>query len=145
MLELAQLITFSDKIKTSISEVGVDWHIDHSLKVILSVYNSLKKSKPENYMWTFNLLRRYIFSHGSIPRRKRKTSKIVVAIDKIHQNNLNAQLLKAKKVLKEIETLPPESHYEHPYFGLLNLKDSLRFMEIHTQHHLKIIRDIIDE
>jgi len=145
ILELAQLITFSDKIKTSISDVGADWHIDHSLKVILSAYNALKKSKPENYKWTFNLLKRYIFSKGSIPRGRRKTSKIVVVKNKIHQNNLNEQLLKVKKLLKEIETLPPESHFKHPYFGLLNLKDSLRFLKIHTEHHLKIIRDIIDE
>ena len=145
MLELAQVITYSDKIKTSISYVGVDWHIDHSLKVILEAGNILKKSNPENYKLDFNLIRDYIFSKGSIPRRKGKAPKFVVAKDKIHQNDLNEQFLKAKKLLKEIEILPPYSYFEHPYFGLLNLKNSIRFLEIHTVHHLKIIREIIEE
>ncbi len=31
---------------------------------------------------------------------------------------------------------------EHPYFGGLTAADWLRFMVIHTRHHLKIIADI---
>jgi hypothetical protein len=33
--------------------------------------------------------------------------------------------------------------FEHPYFGKLKLKETIRFLEIHTTHHLSIIEDIV--
>ncbi|MBL4734526.1 MAG: hypothetical protein JKY18_04140, partial [Flavobacteriales bacterium] len=144
ILELTQAIAYSEKIKKSISEVGVNWHIDHSLKVILKICDQLKKSDPKKYKWNFNPLRLYICSNGSLPRGKGKAPGSVVATGKIHLDGLNKQLEQGKKALKEIETLPPESYFKHQYFGGLNLKVSIKFLEVHTEHHLKIIRDIIE-
>jgi len=143
MSELTPFITRSDKTRTSISDVGVHWHVDHALKVILLVADALKKSNPNNYRPEANLLKLYVFSNGSIPRGKGYAPDFVVASGKIKLQDLREQLAKAKKVIAEIEALPPQSYFEHAYFGPLDLAFSIRFLEIHVEHHLKIIRDII--
>ena len=143
--ELEQNIVHSDKLATNISEKAVEWHIDHSLKVIIAVVNALKHSDPANYKWKFNVIRSYIFTIGSIPRGKGKAPKSVLPDDHITRENLLAQLKKAKDQIKIIENLPLQSNFNHPYFGILNVKMTTKFLDIHTRHHLKIIKDIIAE
>ena len=58
--ELNQLEKYTnsfEEFKPSVSSKNVGWHVDHSLKVINSVINTLKESKPKNYKWKFNIMR----------------------------------------------------------------------------------------
>ena len=75
IVKLEELIDYSDKIKISVSSKDVYWHIDHSLKFIIGVCNTLKKSNPQHYMWRFNFIRLIVFTNGSIPRGKGKAPK----------------------------------------------------------------------
>jgi hypothetical protein len=143
--DLEQKIDHSDKLATNISEKAVDWHIDHSLKVIIAVVNALQNSDLGNYKWKFNLIRTYIFTVGYIPRGKGKAPKSVLPADHIIKENLLLQFKEAKNQIKIIESLPSKSNFKHPYFGILNLKMTTKFLNIHTKHHLKIINDIISE
>lgn len=143
--DLEQKIEHSDKLAANISDKAVDWHIDHSLKVIIAVLNALQNSDPADYKWKFNLIRSYIFTVGSIPRGKGKAPKSVLPKDHIIKENLFLQLEEAKNRIKFIENLPSKSNFKHPYFGILNLKMTTKFLNIHTKHHLKIINDIISE
>jgi len=52
------------------------------------------------------------------------------------------QIEKAKIKLEELRELNPQQFFNHPGFGNLRLKKTIQFLEIHTQHHLKIIEDI---
>jgi hypothetical protein len=36
-----------------------------------------------------------------------------------------------------------DKYFEHPYFGKLRLNKTIKFLEIHTNHHLEIINDIL--
>jgi hypothetical protein len=51
---------------------------------------------------------------------------------------------KIKNSLVDLETLNANSYFTHPYFGDLNLKKTIWFLNLHTNHHLKIIKDIAD-
>jgi hypothetical protein len=46
-------------------------------------------------------------------------------------------------MLLELEHLDAKSNFMHPYFGQLNLKQTKKFLALHTKHHLKIIDDIL--
>ena len=46
-----------NKEDLDISKANVGWHIDHSLKVINTVFEVLKNSNPKEYKKKFNLLR----------------------------------------------------------------------------------------
>lgn len=141
---LEQKISPTDITNLKISSKGVHWHIDHSLKVINGVVISLKKSNPENYKWKFNFIRTFILVKGSIPRGKGKAPKSVVNDSTIVLVDIEHQLNEAKKLILELDSLPKKSNFNHPYFGVLNLRMTKLFLKIHTRHHLKIISDILN-
>lgn len=136
-------ILFFEKQHAATSEVNVGWHLDHSLKVINSICNSLMQSKPENYKPTYSFIKSVVFLTRKIPRGKAKAPKHVVSTTEILKESLEEQLKMAKSNLIEIKKMPAKSHFQHPYFGMLPLNKSLRFLAIHTNHHLKIVDEII--
>jgi len=142
VVELEKMIAHSEICATSVSSKSIDWHIDHSLKVILKISKSLKYSESITYKWKFNLIRSIIFLTQYIPRGKGKAPKVVLPPNKILKEDLLLQIDKTYQNLNEFENLPANSNFKHPYFGLLNLKMTKKFLKIHTNHHLKIIRDI---
>lgn len=143
MLALEKAIPFFGQHQKSVSAKNVAWHLDHSLKVINSICNDLKISKPEDYKSTFSFIKLYIFLRGSIPRGKATAPKSVVSYNEILKSDLELQFAMAKINLQEIKNLPANSHFQHPYFGKLSLKKSQRFLAIHTNHHLAIVNDIL--
>lgn len=145
ILVIEKAIPFHEKHQKMVSVKNVAWHLDHTLKVINSVCEALKISDPEDYKSTFSFIKFYIFLRGSIPRGKAKAPKTVVSNDEILKSDIVLQLLKAKINLQEIDNLPANSHFQHPYFGKLSLKKSQRFLVIHTNHHLAIVSDILKE
>jgi hypothetical protein len=133
------------KQNNSVSKSGVDWHIDHSLKVILTVCSLLKKSDPKKYKRSFNFLRTVVFTLNRFPRGKAKAPKITSSQVIVEDKTLLKQLTIVKKELLEIENLPKNSNFKHPIFGVLNLKQTIKFLRLHTQHHLKITNEIINK
>ncbi|WP_375238838.1 DUF1569 domain-containing protein [Aurantibacter sp.] len=127
----------------SISNRAVDWHIDHCIRIIVGVCSQLKKSDPETFKKTFNLKRALILKSGYIPRGKAKAPKHVNTLDIINKEEVVSLINKSKSSVQEIKGLPKKAFFSHPFFGDLNLKQTKRFLEVHTNHHLKIIDDII--
>ena len=140
---LEKMIDHLELSATQVSAKGIDWHVDHLLKVIIKVSNALKNSDPVVYKRKYNLLRSVIFVSGKIPRGKGKAPKSVLPPEVILKEDLLLQIKEARNHLNEMKELHPDSNFKHPYFGVLNLKMTQRFLEIHTNHHLKIISEIL--
>jgi hypothetical protein len=49
----------------------------------------------------------------------------------------------AEKAVRALEGAHPKQHFVHHSFGMLDLKNTLVMMNIHTRHHLKIIKEIV--
>ncbi len=143
IIEIDQMIAYEDRLKTEISIKAIGWHLDHMLKVINGVTKSLKKSNAEKYKWKFNLLRFIFFTFRSFPRGKGKAPRSVISENEIIKEDIIRQLKEAKINLLELDKLDSNNYFKHPYFGSLNLRATKIFMEMHTHHHLKIIKDII--
>lgn len=135
-------IPFHEKVNQQVSQSTIGWQIDHSLMVINSVVEQLRISNPENYKWKFNSMRLLLQITNKIPRGKVKVPKSVQPIDVATIENLTAKLGLAKRNLAAMENLPEHSYFTHPIFGDLNLKSTIWFLKLHTNHHLKIIEDI---
>ncbi len=99
-------------------------------------------SKPEQYRRKFNWWRLIIFTRGKFPDGKAETLNYVFTDETICIKDIYVRLRNASEQLKKIKKLPKNAHINHPYFGMINLKQSVKFLEIHTKYHLKIIKDI---
>jgi len=131
-----------EKTNVAISQSSIGWHIDHSLMVINGIIDELKKSNPEQYKWQFNWNRIFIKSINKIPRGRGKAPKSVQPSETSSIEILNYKLQIANDSIIELENLEPNNYFTHPYFGNLNLKTTIWFLELHTKHHLEIIKDI---
>ncbi|MDD7913494.1 DUF1569 domain-containing protein [Polaribacter ponticola] len=138
-------LKYLDVGNQEISKGSVGWHLDHSLKVINNVSVALIKSDVRDYNSKFNLLRLITFTIGFFPRGKAKSPKRVLPPEEISIGDVKNQLDLATKNLKLITTLKDHQHFIHPLFKQLNKKQTIKFLRLHTNHHLKIIRDILNK
>lgn len=141
--EIEHNVPNKEMSNSKVSKVNVGWQLDHSLKVINGVCTILLKTKHEKYKRDFNFWRLILFPFGYIPRGKAKAPKIVQPDGHISVEDLHAQLEIARKHLDKISPLPKKSYFIHHIFGTLSKRQTLRFLEIHTKHHLKIVNDIL--
>jgi hypothetical protein len=121
----------------------VGWHIEHSLLTLNGIANSLIQSNPTAYKWKFNFIRIVVLTTKKIPRGRAKSPEIVMPKGSIDQPKLTALLTETRSNCKELSFLQADKYFEHPFFGKLKLKQTISFLEIHTNHHLEIIRDIV--
>lgn len=144
--ELTELLSYlpkRDSVQVAVSSVSVAWHIDHTLKVLNAVLNSLEQSTPNNFKANINFLRGVVFMTKNMPRGVGKAPKSVLPPEDIKNEDILAQLQEVKQRFSTINALPKKASFDHPVFGLLKTKKSIKFLDIHTNHHLKIIRDIL--
>lgn len=142
--QLESDISSFDKVNLAVSSGSVGWHIEHSLKTIDQIVTACKNSNPSNYQWRFNFNRFLILTIAKkIPRGKAKAPKIVRPEGEISSETLGLSLSKVKENLMDWKDLDKNTHFPHPFFGILNKKETENFLALHTKHHLMIIDDIL--
>ena len=142
--ELESYISQKNLSNEAVSMTTISWQIAHVLKVINAVTTSMAKSNPKEYKWQFNFTRMFILTAKKIPRGKGKAPKAVSPVDEdLREEALLDFIQKSRKSIETAVHLKPKAYFEHPFFGLLSRDKAILFLEIHTEHHLKIIRDIV--
>ncbi|MEZ4797177.1 MAG: DUF1569 domain-containing protein [Flavobacteriaceae bacterium] len=141
--KLESYLPVKDKRNAAVTTSDAAWQIDHSLKVINLVCETLLKSNPENYKSNFNKWRLLLFTIGYFPRGKVKAPKFVRPPEIITLQDLNTQIQLACQNIEMLKTAHRHVHFKHFIFGVLNKNRTIRFLQLHTNHHLKIIRDIL--
>ena len=139
--ELETKIPLQNVLQTSVSAASIGWHIEHILLTINKIAEATKTSDADNYKFVFKPLKYFVYLTGKIPRGKAKNPKVVEP-DFFDENTLNVHLQKTKTINLELENIEKNKYFKHPFFGNLKLNDTIKFLEIHTMHHLKIINDI---
>ena len=141
--ELETKIPHCEKINTAVSQAPVGWHIQHSLLVALQIINAVEKSNPADYRWKFNGSRLLVFTLNKFPRGRGKAPESVKPKEAFNTDDLNKDFQWLKTRLHVLATLQPNNYFKHPLFGNLNLKGTIKMLQIHTKHHIDIINDII--
>jgi Protein of unknown function (DUF1569) len=141
--QLESNINSKDVVNKQVSQVDVSWHLAHSVKVLHNIIKVLQSSNPDDYRWRFNRSRSFVYFINFIPRGKGKSPKSVIPAEEISKEELHKDIATVRQLLEELQNLDSKSNFTHPYFGQLNLKQTKKFLALHTKHHLKIIEDII--
>jgi hypothetical protein len=141
--ELEDLIPHAAKSAPAVSKRGVDWHLDHSLKIIASISTVLKKSNPADFKPRFSFWKWVILGTGYIPKGRSRSPKPFNQLESIDPASLLPLLEKAKLATQDLEKLPKNAYFEHPFFGHIAQKDAIKFINIHSWHHIKIAKEIV--
>jgi hypothetical protein len=141
--ELANYIADYNQFNHAISEASVGWHIEHSLLVIKQVTATVAQSEPKLYKSKFNIKRFFVFLTKIIPRGKAQAPKVVIPVEEITFDSLQESLKNTHQAITYLKDCEENQYFMHPFFGQLNKKQTIKFLAIHTEHHLKIIRDIL--
>lgn len=142
LTELKTYIEEGDQLANSVSSKGTYWHIDHSLNVISKVIQVLKESNPDDFDPHSSFLKSVIMFTGYMPRGKGRAPKQTVNQNEINRTELKKTFKQVQSASKSVASLSNDKTFDHPLFGWLTKKETIRFIGIHTHHHLKIIRDI---
>lgn len=141
--EIEILIPQMQSLQPEVSAVPVGWHLSHSLKVIYNVLKAIEKSDPLEYKKKFNFKRLLVLATGKFPRGKVRAPSSVLPDADLNPGKLGHQLEKAKQKSVGFEHLPKKAFFKHPFLNDLNRNQTIRFLVVHTEHHLKIAREII--
>lgn len=144
-IPLAELYTYisqAEKLNNKISSVNVGWHIEHTLLVIQKISESVIKSDEDMYKWKFNMPRLLVFQLNKFPRGKAKAPNIVIPIQ-TGKTDFDLLFSKTRSIIEELKNTLPNQYFIHPIFGMLNKKHTFIMLDIHTKHHILIIKDIL--
>lgn len=141
--ELEALLPSQAIVNTTVSEASVGWHIEHSLLVMNGVLSTFIKSDPKNYRWKWNFRRTFIMVGGKIPRGRGRAPKQVFPEANFEEEKMRSLSANIRSYLPKVDGLSKNHFFQHPQFHHLNKKRTLRFIQIHTNHHLAIIHDIL--
>ena len=141
--QLEAQITNCELLNEEVSQSNVGWHIEHSLLVINGVIEFLIQSNPTDYKWKFNFTRFIIFTTGKIPRGRAKSPKSVKPKEVKDKNELTKELSFIRSNISQLDSASKDNYFDHSVFGMMNLKKTKKFLDIHTKHHLNIIEAIV--
>jgi hypothetical protein len=143
LAEIETQIAFRDAKNTNVSKADVAWHLDHMLKTINRITEVLENSDPTIYESSFNITKTMSLTAGFIPRGRAQSPQSVRPPEIIITEDIFRQLLVARKNIEKLQNLDDNANFAHPIFGMLDKAQTIRFLEVHTEHHLKIIDDIL--
>jgi len=140
--QVENYIEFDQKVNPIISNETIGWHIAHSCMVINSITNAIVQSNPLNAKPVFSAAYYWVLLTNHIPRGKAKAPNIVIPKQSITQEQIEQEVELAKANLQTLASAQKDKYFTHPIFGDLDVPKTLKFFAVHTNHHLKIIRDI---
>lgn len=126
-----------------VSNASIGWQLEHIMLVINNVIIAIEVSNPQDYRGKWNLSRAVVMTKGSIPRGKAKAPHRVQPADEYDEATLSAHLSQTRQHLNKLKNLNKDLFFDHPIFGHMKLKSAVKFLEIHTNHHLSIVKDIL--
>ncbi|MEI7589407.1 MAG: hypothetical protein WCJ68_07915 [Chitinophagia bacterium] len=131
------------KINSTVSDSSVGWHIIHCCLVINSVIYSVVKSDPKSFKKKFSFKAFMVLLLNKFPRGRAKAPSFTMPNEDINTDVVFQNINESRKKLELLLAANENQYFTHPIFGDLNLKPTIKFLGVHTNHHIKIIKDTL--
>ena len=141
--DLKSKMEYATVSNLKVSGAPVGWHIDHALLTVNVIIQAIESSNPAEYKSKFTFARWFVFTFNKIPRGRAQSPKAVRPHKDFTTEDINKHFETCYASIKKLDRLKKNNFFVHPFFGHVNLKSSIKFLSIHTQHHLNIINDIL--
>ena len=125
--DLEKFITLWELESSTISKGTVGWHIEHSLLTLNVIIEAMKNSNDREYKYCFKLPKWYVLTFGKIPRGRAEAPKVVQPNQNFDQQTLTEHIKKSKVNVSALKSLKKNNYFNHPYFGMINLKPSIKY------------------
>jgi hypothetical protein len=139
----AQIENYSS-LNKAISEGNVGWHIVHSCLVINSVCRAVCKSDPSKFIKKFSFKAFLVLLLNSFPRGKAKAPSFTLPSEELSPASILKSIQASRASIEALAKADKNQYFTHPIFGDLNTGQTFKFLGVHTNHHLKIIKDILN-
>jgi hypothetical protein len=141
--ELELQIANYSKLNQAVSEGNVGWHIVHSCLVINSVCGAVLKSDASKFIKKFSIKAFLVLLLNSFPRGKAKAPSFTLPSEELNPASILKSIQAARASIETLAKAGKNQYFTHPIFGDLNTSQTFKFLGVHTNHHLKIIKDIL--
>ena len=139
-----QYLEKRDERNIEVSQADLAWHLDHILKTMNTIYDAVEQSETEKFPGSsFSIQKKMLFLMGDFPRGVAQAPESVRPPEVILTDDLLSQLERSKRRMNDAHKLDPGQYFDHPVFGPMGRNEAIRFIRIHTDHHYKIIEDIL--
>lgn len=155
--EIESILTNSDGLLSAVAPTVSHWspsmqleHICLANKMVTSGLLAISTSRLEiTGTGNMNRLGKVLLGRGVIPRGKAQAPDQYKpdpesSVDSVRQlfEKVDDRLTRIGDHLESIAEMT--EGFDHPYFGTLPAPVWIRFMHVHSLHHMKIIHDIIE-
>lgn len=128
-----------------VSAWSVAQQLDHVTKVLERSLETLLVSEVRLERG-INWIGRLLLGVGRLPRGVGKSPAAVRGVERraadLQRTVIRIRELLARLAAAKVVTASGAPVYRHPYFGGLTPAQALRFLAVHTDHHLRIVADI---
>jgi hypothetical protein len=139
----AQIENYSS-LNKAISEGNVGWHIVHSCLVINSVCGAVLKSDASKFIKKFSFKAFLVLLLNSFPRGKAKAPSFTLPSEELSPASILKSIQASRASIEALAKADKNQYFTHPIFGDLNTGQTFKLLAVHTNHHLKIIKDILN-
>lgn len=126
-----------------ISNASIGWQLEHVMLVMNSIIKAIEVSEPADYIYKWNLNRAIVMTMRNIPRGKARAPERVQPREEFTETSLKMHLAKTRENVGKLSYMSNNQFFPHPSLGHMKLKTTIKFLGIHTKHHLKIVDDIL--
>jgi hypothetical protein len=140
--DLQQFLPNVTVSNTKLSATNIGWHVEHTYLATIKIINAVLHSDATQFTSKFNFIRTIVLFTNNIPRGKGKAPEAVQSIG-VSTQELTAMHNKTIEKIDALANADAKQFFPHPYFGNLHKKQAIQFLTIHTNHHIKIIKDIL--
>lgn len=126
----------------AVSAWSIGQHIEHVLRATSAFTLVILRNRKPNGHGIQREIKHQLLEKGQMPRGLAQAPEATLPGKDASREDLAKLLLKTRKRVDQLVSVDADAVADHPYLGEMNRDEIIRFMEIHLEHHLRIMDEI---